>query len=80
MTEPNYHIFSSSIFFAEFLFISCCLGIGSVSSCFLYLKIVNGRYKKHFKKKRKKKGGGTFRSHMGALFSAINQRINSNFL
>ena len=35
---------------------SCYFGIGSDSSCFLYSKIVNGRYKKH--KKQFKGGGG----------------------
>ena len=35
----------------EFVFISCCFGIGSVSFYFLYSKIINGRYIKMSKRK-----------------------------
>ena len=50
------------------------LGIGSVSSYFLLLKLLLDL------KMRKKKERQTFRPHMGALFSAINSMINSKFL
>ena len=50
-------------------------GIGSVSSYFLWLKLSQLDLKS-----RKKKERQTFRPHMGALFSAINSKINSKFL
>ena len=49
-------------------------GIGSVYSNFLWLKLLLDL------KMRKKKERQTFRPHMGALFSAINSKINSKFL
>ena len=49
-------------------------GIGSVSSYFLQLKLLLDL------KMRKKKEKQTFRPHMGALFSAINSKINSKFM
>ena len=49
-------------------------GIGSVASYFLCLKLLLDL------KMRKKKERQTFRPHMGALFSAINSKINSKFL
>ena len=61
--------------FKEFLFISRYFGIGSVSSYFLWLKLSLLDVKM-----RKKKERQTFRPDMGALFSAINSKINSKFL
>ena len=61
--------------FIEFLLISCYFGIGSVSSFFIWLKISLLDVKMSKKKERQ-----TFRPHMGALFSAINSKINSKFL
>ena len=48
-------------------------GIGSVSSYFLWLKLLLDL------RMRKKKERQTFRPHMGALFCAINSKIHSNF-
>ena len=61
--------------FIEFLLISCYFGIGTLSSFFIWLKISLLDVKM-----RKKKEKQTFRPHMGALFSAINSKINSKFL
>ena len=56
-------------------FISHYFGIGSDSFCFLRLKFSLLNIKL-----LKQKARQTFRPHMGALFSAINSRINSKFL
>ena len=61
----NYRIF----------FISHYFGIGSDSFYFLRLKFLLLDIKI-----LKKKARQTFRPHMGALFSAINSKINSKFL
>ena len=60
---------------SNFLFISRYFGIGSDSFHFLRLKLSLLDIKI-----LKKKARQTFRPHMGALFSAINSKINSEFL
>ena len=61
--------------FTEFLLISHFFGIGSASFYFHLLKLSMQRTIKNAKKERRQ----TFRPHMGALFSAINLKINSKF-
>ena len=51
-------------------------GIESVSSYFFWLKLLLLDLKM---RKKEKKERQTFRSHMGALFSAINSKIHSKF-
>ena len=69
----NYKIYS--LRYSNFLFISRYFGIGSDYFYFLRLKLSLLDIKI-----LKKKARQTFRPHMGALFSAINSKINSKFL
>ena len=63
------------LYLIEFFSISHYFGIGSDSFYFLRLK-----FSLLDIKILKKKARQTFRPHMGALFSAINSKINSKFL